>query len=224
MAGVHQLDHPLVRAELSKLRNSERHETGIKIEIVAKPFSGHRPHRSHARSRGFQGVGGTNISRRNPVAAFEGTTIKPRIGLTPILRAGLGMTDALLTLFPSAPVYHLGLFREKVTLQPVEYYSKLPPFPPVDIVYLLDPLIATGGTAVAALGMIVDWGIPAEKIKLLCVLASEKGLNNVQTLFPELEAGCRKVYSGVDEVLTKEGIISPGLGDTGDRLFNTIRP
>jgi len=130
------------------------------------------------------------------------------------------MTDALLKLFPSAPVYHLGLYREKVTLHPVEYYSKLPPSPLIDQVILLDPLIATGGTACAALAMIEEWGIPAKNIKLLCILGSEVGLNHVQQSYPDLELW----VAGVDPVLTEDGIISPGLGDTGDRLFNTIRP
>ncbi|KAK7470793.1 hypothetical protein VKT23_002211 [Stygiomarasmius scandens] len=98
-------------------------------------------------------------------------------------------------------------------------YSKLPPVPPVDMVYLLDPLIATGGTALAALAMIIDWGIPVKNIKLLCVLASQEGLNNVQAEHPDLEIW----VAGIDETLTPEGIISPGLGDAGDRLFNTIR-
>jgi len=89
----------------------------------------------------------------------------------------------------------------------------------VDTVFLLDPLIATGGTACAALTMIVDWGIPATKIKLLCVLGSEEGLAHVQAEFPELEIW----VAGVDKTLTPQGLISPGLGDTGDRLFNTVK-
>ncbi|KAJ7904385.1 putative uracil phosphoribosyltransferase [Mycena olivaceomarginata] len=156
---------------------------------------------------------------QSPVGPFTGTVVKPRIGLTPILRAGLGMTDALLKLFPEAPIYHLGLFREKVTLQPVEYYSKLPSSPPIDMVYLLDPLIATGGTACAALTMIADWGMPITKVKLLCVLASQEGLDHVQAEFPDLEIW----VAGVDKTLSAQGLIVPGLGDAGDRLFNTLR-
>jgi len=129
------------------------------------------------------------------------------------------MTDALLTIFPNAPVYHLGIFREKVSLQPVEYYSKLPSSPIVDIVYLLDPLIATGGTAIAAVHMITDWGVPVTKIRLLSILASEDGLKNVQKEFPELEVW----VAAVDNQLTTNGLISPGLGDAGDRLFNTLK-
>ncbi|KAJ3862991.1 armadillo/beta-catenin/plakoglobin [Lentinula novae-zelandiae] len=212
MVGVHKISHPIVNAELSKLRlsstSSKEFREGINHIALILGLEA---------SKDLEEV---TFDGQTPIAAFKGTNIKPRVGLTPILRAGLGMTDALLTLFPSAPVYHLGIFREKVTLQPVEYYSKLPAQPPIDIVYLLDPLIATGGTAVAALTMIVDWGIPVDKIKLLCVLASQEGLKNVQSGFPGLEIW----VAGIDETLTKEGLISPGLGDTGDRLFNTLRP
>jgi len=160
-----------------------------------------------------------SVSGESPIGPFVGSIIKPRIGLTPVLRAGLGMTDALLNIFPNAPVYHLGIFREKVTLQPIEYYSKLPPTPTVDMVYLLDPLIATGGTAVAAIHMITDWGVPVTRIRLLSILASEDGLKNVESSFPELTVW----VAAVDSHLTINGLISPGLGDAGDRLFNTLK-
>ncbi|TFK43388.1 armadillo/beta-catenin/plakoglobin [Crucibulum laeve] len=208
---VNVLSHPLVNAELSKLRRtsttSKEFREGINHISLILGIESSR----NLEEETFDGD--------TPVGPFTGTKIKPRIGLTPILRAGLGMTDALLTLFPEAPVYHLGLFREKVSLQPVEYYSKLPPSPPVDNILLLDPLIATGGTACAALGMIADWGIPVQNVKLLCVLASEVGLKHVQAEYPELEIWA----AGVDSELTRDGIIKPGLGDTGDRLFNTLR-
>ncbi|KIM90982.1 hypothetical protein PILCRDRAFT_24862, partial [Piloderma croceum F 1598] len=127
------LSHPLINTRLSKLRqtttNSKEFREGIhEISLIL----GIEATRS-LEEETFHG--------QTPVGPFTGSLIKPRIGLTPILRAGLGMTDALLTLFPAAPVYHLGLFREKTTLQPVEYYSKLPPDPPVDTVFLLDPLV-----------------------------------------------------------------------------------
>ncbi|KZP24562.1 PRTase-like protein [Athelia psychrophila] len=209
--GINIVSHPLVNTRLSKLRQTSTtskefregiHEISLILGIEATRT---------LEQEEFHG--------QTPVGPFTGTLIKPRIGLTPILRAGLGMTEALLTLFPAAPVYHLGLFREKVTLQPVEYYSKLPPSPPVDEIFLLDPLIATGGTACAALNMITDWGIPIPKIKLLCVLGSEEGLRHVLSEYPELEIW----VAGVDATLTAQGLISPGLGDTGDRLFNTVK-
>ncbi|KAI5893752.1 PRTase-like protein [Schizophyllum commune H4-8] len=206
------IDHPIVRAELSKLRLTTTSPKDFREGIKQISFIlGIEASRSLEEAT-FQG--------ETPISAFTGTIIKPRVGLTPILRAGLGMSDALISIFPDAPVYHLGIFREKVTLQPVEYYSKLPSKPNVDLVYLLDPLIATGGTANAALSMLLDWGIPVKNIKLLCVLASKAGLDNVKAAHPELEVW----VAGVDDVLTQNGLISPGLGDTGDRLFSTVRP
>ncbi|KAJ3490104.1 hypothetical protein NLI96_g1682 [Meripilus lineatus] len=205
------LSHPIVNARLSNLRQSGTtpkefregiHDISLILGIEA--------------SRNLEEE---SFSGQTPIGPFTGSKIKPQIGILPILRAGLGMTDALLSLFPDAPVYHLGIFREKQTLQPVEYYSKLPSVPPVELVYLLDPLIATGGTACAAMHMITDWGVPASRVKLLCVLGSEVGLQTVQKQFPDLEIW----VAGVDPNLTPKGLISPGLGDTGDRLFNTIR-
>lgn len=208
---LHVLAHPLVNARLSTLRKATStakefregiHDVSLILGIEA--------------SRDLEEE---SFSGQTPIAPFTGTSIKPRIGITPILRAGLGMTDALLSLFPEAPVFHLGIFREKVSLQPVEYYSKLPAVPPVDLVYLLDPLIATGGTACAALAMISDWGVPVTKIKLLCVLASKNGLEAVQAQYPGLEIW----VAAVDPLLNLNGLISPGLGDTGDRLNNTLK-
>ncbi|KAF8623422.1 hypothetical protein AX15_006365 [Amanita polypyramis BW_CC] len=183
MSPPNVLSHPVVNAMLSKLRQTSTspkefregiHNISLILGVEATQT---------LEEDTFQG--------HTPVGPFIGKTIKPRIGLTPILRAGIGMTDALVSFRVSAPVYHLGLFREKVTLQPVEYYSKLPPEPPVEKVFLLDPLIATGGTACAALTMIVDWGIPVKDIKLLSVIASQPGLEQIITLYPELEESDR---------------------------------
>jgi len=158
------------------------------------------------------------VPSESPVTNFTGTAIKPSIALIPILRAGLGMTDAMLSLFPMAHVYHIGLFREKITLQAVEYYSKLPKEASVDLVFLLDPLIATAATAIAALNMIVDWGVPIKNVRYVAVLASQEGLKNVLAEFPDLQIW----VAGIDDVLTPNGLISPGLGDAGDRTFNTL--
>ncbi|KAG8744875.1 hypothetical protein FRC10_009245 [Ceratobasidium sp. 414] len=180
LPGVHILSHPLVNAKLAVLRDAstgaKEFREGIRdltylVAIEATRDLEERP-----------------VAGNTPVAEFTGSTIAPRIGITPILRAGLGMTDAMLSLFPNARVYHIGLFREKVSLQPVEYYSKLPNSPTVDKVFVVDPLIATGGTAVAAVHMILDWGIPLKDIKFLGILASQKGLEHVKSEFPDLEA------------------------------------
>ncbi|WVQ96120.1 uracil phosphoribosyltransferase [Kwoniella sp. CBS 9459] len=154
---------------------------------------------------------------QSPVASFTGQTIPLRIGLSPILRAGIGLTDAALEMFPDATVLHLGLFRDKVSLQAIEYYSKLPSQVTADVVFLLDPLIATGGTALAALHMLTEWGLQPSQIKIISVLGSKQGVEHVAEEFPDVE-----IYIGaVDDTLTEKGYISPGLGDAGDRLFST---
>ncbi|KAF8591468.1 UDP-N-acetylglucosamine 1-carboxyvinyltransferase [Ramaria rubella] len=210
LEGVHIISHPLVNAKLSVLRQASTSPKEFREGIHDLSFI-----------LGFEAsrdVKEVNIEGTTPLGAtFNGTTISPRIGLTPILRAGLGMTDAMLSLFPSARTYHIGLFREKTSLQPVEYYSKLPRTPTVDLCFLLDPLVATGGTACAAINMILDWGISIRNIKFLVILASRTGLERIHSEFPDLEVW----VAGVDVNLTAEGLVSPGLGDTGDRLFNT---
>ncbi|KIJ20124.1 hypothetical protein PAXINDRAFT_166265 [Paxillus involutus ATCC 200175] len=205
------LSHPIVNARLSQLRLATTNPKDFREAIHDISFILGVEASRDLEEETFEG--------NTPIGPFTGSVVKPRIGLTPILRAGLGMTDALLKLFPAAPVYHLGLFREKVTLQPVEYYSKLPSVPTVDTVFLLDPLVATGGTACAALTMLLDWGIDVSKIRLLVVLGSEQGLREIEKEHPDLEIW----VAAVDPDLTSDGLIFPGLGDTGDRLFNTLR-
>ena len=207
---VHVLSHPLVNAKLSVLRDAN---------TSAKDFrEGVRDLTYIVAIEASRDLEERSVTGNTPVSVFTGATIKPRVGVVPILRAGLGMTEAMLSLFPNAPVYHIGLFREKVSLQPVEYYSKLPSTPTVDQVFIVDPLIATGGTAIAAVHMILDWGIPLDKIKFLGILASQAGLDHVKSEFPELEIW----FAAVDPELTQTGLIKPGLGDTGDRLYSTI--
>jgi len=209
-ARLHVLSHPVVRSKITVLRQSETSPRDFRENIRDLSYI-----LGIEASRDLTEV---EVQGTTPVSTFTGTKIAPTIGLLPILRAGLGMTDALLSLFPAAKVYHLGLFREKVSLQPVEYYNKLPKQPNVDQVFLLDPLIATGGTVCAALNMIKDWGCPIHNVKLLSVLASREGLQKVQEEFPDVEIW----VAAVDGVLTPQGIISPGLGDAGDRQFNTV--
>ncbi|KDQ06239.1 hypothetical protein BOTBODRAFT_60694 [Botryobasidium botryosum FD-172 SS1] len=206
---THVVEHPIFNAKLSVLRQANTSPKDFREGIRELTYIVGIEASRDVEEKEFHG--------QSPVAAYTGKTIKPRIGLAPILRAGIGMTDAMLALYQDASVYHLGLFREKVSLQPVEYYSKLPSEPTVDLVFLLDPLVATGGTACAALHMLLDWGIPIRNIKFLIILASQQGLERVRLEFPDLE-----IWVGaVDEVLTADGLISPGLGDTGDRIFNT---
>ncbi|KAH9951847.1 armadillo/beta-catenin/plakoglobin [Amylocystis lapponica] len=224
---LHVLSHPLINSRLARLRQTTTdakefregiHDISLILGIEA--------------SRDLEEV---TFSGQTPIGPFTGSMIQPKIGLTPILRAGLGMTDALLNLFPSAPVYHLGIFREKVSLRPVEcafHHAVLLCFDLTVVARLFQasakptgglglsvgPADCHGGTACAAMNMILEWGVPIERVKLLCVLASQDGLNHVQSEHPGLEVW----VAAVDPELTSNGLISPGLGDTGDRLYNTL--
>jgi len=209
-ANVHVLHHPLVRSKLTTLR---LHDLAPKDFREGIRSIGSMVLYEAARSLPLE----TAPNLQSPIATFEGEFIAPRIGLVPILRAGIGMTDAALDMFPDAAVLHLGLFREKTTLQVIEYYSKLPTNVTVDVVYLLDPLIATANTCIAALANLEEWGMDMSKVKVISVLGSKQGVERVARERPEVEIW----IAGVDEELTEEGYVKPGLGDAGDRYFNT---
>ncbi|KAI3646413.1 hypothetical protein MP228_009341 [Amoeboaphelidium protococcarum] len=147
---------------------------------------------------------------------FDGVKVKDKIGIFPILRAGLGMVEAVTDLLPAARVHHLGLYREKSTLFPVEYYNKLPSECSVDLGIVLDPIIATSGTAISAVNILKDWGL--KRIKLICLLASKEGLQALRDAHPDII-----IYvAAIDEVLNDHGYVVPGMGDAGDRLFKTF--
>ncbi|ORY34889.1 uracil phosphoribosyltransferase-domain-containing protein [Naematelia encephala] len=209
-SNLHVISHPLVTSKLTELRAhdlpAKDFRDGVKSIASMLVFEA-------SRELPLAPVPGL----QSPISEFTGYTIPLRIGLSPILRAGIGMTDAALDLFPDATVLHLGLFRDKVSLQAVEYYSKLPTNVTADLVFLLDPLIATGGTAIAALTMLTEWGLSQSQIKVVSVLGSRVGVQNVQNEFPDVQ-----IWIGaVDDELTDRGYIKPGLGDAGDRLFST---
>ena len=152
-----------------------------------------------------------------PLTTTSGNVLRERIGLVPILRAGLGMVDSVIDLIPTAEVWHLGLYRDERTLQPVEYYSKLPHSEPVDVALVVDPMLATGGSAVAALHALAEWGVP--RAKLLACIAARPGIDAVLERFPQTQ-----IYvAAIDPELNSHAYIVPGLGDAGDRIFNTLR-
>ncbi len=150
-----------------------------------------------------------------PIQKTIGSQLLNRIGLVPILRAGIGMVDSMLTMIPSAEVWHLGLYRDEETAQPVRYYSKLPESSPVDVAFVLDPMLATGGSAAMAIAALQDWGVPT--IKMLSILAAPEGIERMEAEFPNVEIHT----CAVDKCLNEEKFIVPGLGDAGDRIFNT---
>jgi uracil phosphoribosyltransferase len=155
------------------------------------------------------------ITVRTPIEEMQGAELADRIGLVPILRAGLGMVDAMLELMPTAEVWHLGLFRDERTLQPVEYYNKLPDSASVDLCLIHDPMLATGGSATAAIDVLKKWG--AVRIKLVNLIAAPEGVMAVAAAHPDVEIHC----AALDRQLNEKGYIMPGLGDAGDRQFGT---
>jgi uracil phosphoribosyltransferase len=158
-----------------------------------------------------------SIEIETPLEPMAASELADRIGLVPILRAGLGMVDAMLELMPTAQVWHLGLFRDERTLRPVEYYNKLPDSATVDLCLILDPMLATGGSATAAIEVLKRWG--AVRIKLVNLIAAPEGVAAVTAAHPDVEIYC----AALDRGLNEKGYIMPGLGDAGDRQFGTGR-
>jgi uracil phosphoribosyltransferase len=158
------------------------------------------------------------IRVRTPLEEMDGAELGDRIGLIPILRAGLGMVDAMLELMPTAEVWHLGLFRDERTLRPVEYYNKLPDSASVDLCLILDPMLATGGSATAAIEVLKRWGaVQPVRIKLVNLIAAPEGVEAVAAAHPDVEIHT----AALDRQLNEKGYILPGLGDAGDRQFGT---
>ena len=157
------------------------------------------------------------VEVETPMAKTTGHQLSESIGIVPILRAGLGMVEPVLDFLPSAEVWHLGLYRDESTAEPVEYYSRLSDGHPVDVALVLDPMLATGGSASAAVSTLRAWGVP--KIKLLTVIASEEGIAAVHAQDSEVQI----FVTTVDPELNDQKFIVPGLGDAGDRIFNTFK-
>src|SRR4029078_5443927 len=155
---------------------------------------------------------------RTPLEPMTAHELGERIRLVAILRAGLGMVDAMLELLPTAEVWHLGLFRDERTLRPVEYYNKLPDSATVDLCLILDPMLATGGSATAAIEVLKKWGaVTPVRIKLVNLLGAPEGGEAVATAHPDVEIHA----AALDRGLNEKGYIMPGLGDAGDRQFGT---
>jgi len=146
--------------------------------------------------------------------------LKEKIGLVPILRAGLGMVEGIWELMPSAEVWHIGLYRDEHTLRPVEYYNKLPLEPRVSVCLILDPMLATGGSATATAGVLKKWGV--KKIKFVGLIAAPEGIKAMQDQHPDIPHPDIPIYvAAIDDHLNERAYIVPGLGDAGDRQFGT---
>jgi uracil phosphoribosyltransferase len=155
------------------------------------------------------------VTVHTPLAECAGHRLAGQLGLVPILRAGLGMADAILELVPEARVWHLGLYRDHETLKPVTYYNKLPPTPDIDVALVVDPMLATGGSAVAAIDILRRWGV--RRIKFLGLIAAPEGVRTLQEAHPDVAIH----LAALDSHLNEHSYIVPGLGDAGDRQFAT---
>lgn len=205
---VHIFDHPLIQHKLAILRDEC---TGVKEfrEIVSEIAS-------LMCYEATRDLPTEEVTIKTPVATGKFKTLAgKKLAIVPILRAGLGMVDGILTLIPSAKVGHIGLYRDPDTLEPVEYYCKMPSDIAERDVIVLDPMLATGGSASAAIQFIKNYEV--KHIKLMNIIAAPEGIERVHKDHPDVE-----IYvAAVDEKLNDHGYIVPGLGDAGDRIFGT---
>ena len=157
----------------------------------------------------------TETEVQTPLMMAKGTDLAERIGLVPVLRAGLGMVEGIWELMPGSEVWHIGLYRDEETLKPVSYYNRLPVEPTVSVCIVLDPMLATGGSAVATVDILKHWGV--KKIKYLGILAAPEGIKRLHEAHPDVPIH----IAAIDEGLNEHGYIMPGLGDAGDRQYGT---
>lgn len=206
MNHVTEIKHPLIQSHLAKLRdkNTPCDEFRSLIRRVSRLLT----------YEATVDLETEAVDVETPLCKTVGRALKQRIGLVPILRAGLGMVDPVLNLIPQAEVWHLGFYRDEETFKPVEYYKKFPEGDPVDVGLVLDPMLATGGSALAALKAVYDWEVP--HVKLISVIAAPQGIERILSHYPQTQ-----IYvAAIDQGLNENAYILPGLGDAGDRIFN----
>jgi uracil phosphoribosyltransferase len=201
-------DHALAASSLAVLRNQETSPAAFRLAV--------RRITTLLTLQATQDLPTHTVTVETPLCATPVQQLAVRVGIVPILRAGLGMVEPVLDLLPEAEVWHLGLYRDEQTLEPVTYYAKLPPDTPVDVALVLDPMLATGGSACAAIEKITAWGVP--DIRFLGILAAPEGVKRLQADYP----GVPMHVAALDNHLNDQGYIVPGLGDAGDRTFNAI--
>jgi uracil phosphoribosyltransferase len=207
MTTIHATNHPLVIHKLTRLRDKNTDPKKFR-ELV----------REIAALLAYEATEDLLTVPRQietPLASYTGAELKEKIGLVPILRAGLGMVEGIWELMPTAEVWHIGLYRDEKTLKPVQYYNKLPIEPTVSVCLILDPMLATGGSAVATTDILKQWGV--NKIKFVGLIAAPEGIAAMQKAHPDVP-----IYlAAIDDHLNDRGYIVPGLGDAGDRQFGT---
>ena len=205
---VHILDHPLIRHKLAIIRNRETNTKQFR-DVIGELAT-------LMAYESFKDVPTEEIEVETPLEKTKQIVVKENsIAVVPILRAGLGMVDGILSLFPAAKVGHIGLYRDEETFEPKEYYCKLPVGIDQKVVMVVDPMLATGGSACDAITMLKKRG--CKKIKLMSIIAAPEGVTKVAETHPDVE-----VYvSTLDRGLNEHAYIVPGLGDAGDRIFGT---
>jgi uracil phosphoribosyltransferase len=206
--GVHVSRHPLLLHRLALLRDRDTVPRAFR-QLV----------REMAQMLFFEAAQDLRLSPltvRTPLAECAGQQVAESLGLVPILRAGLGMADAILDMVPTAQVWHLGLYRDHQTLKPVTYYNKLPDRPTLDLAFVMDPMLATGGSAVAAVDILKGWGL--KRLKFLGLIAAPEGVAALRAAHPDVPIH----LAAVDSHLNADRYIVPGLGDAGDRQFGTL--
>ena len=205
---VHEMQHPLIKHKISIIRSKDTQVKDFR-ELVYEI----------ALLMGYEATRDLELTQApvtTPITETTGEFIHKQVALVPILRAGLGMVDAIMSLIPASKVGHVGLYRDPETHMPVEYYCKLPSDIDQRHTLVLDPMLATGGSAIAAIDFIKRRG--ANKIKFMCIIASPEGVQALREAHPDVELFC----GAIDECLNENKYIVPGLGDAGDRLFGTL--
>ncbi|MGD0574286.1 MAG: uracil phosphoribosyltransferase [Anaerolineales bacterium] len=207
MSPIYPSPHPLVASKLARLR-----------DLTTEPKEFRELIREISMLLAYEATADLathDITVQTPMGIAKCLQVTDRIGLVPILRAGLGMVEGVWEMLPGAEVWHIGMYRDEKTLKPVQYYNKLPLEPRVSICLILDPMLATGGSAVATADILKRWGV--RRIKYVGLIASPEGIAAMQRQHPDVP-----LYLGaVDDQLNKVGYILPGLGDAGDRQFGT---
>jgi len=207
MRTIFESSHPLVAHKLTRLRDKTTNPKKFR-ELI----------REISALLVYEATSDLEIETKTvetPLGEAAGVELKQPIGLIPILRSGLGMVEGIWGLMPTAEVWHIGLYRDEETLQPVQYYNKLPLEPTVSVCLVLDPMLATGGSAVATVDILKKWGVL--KIKFVGILAAPEGVEAMQTAHPDVPLH----LAVIDKKLNQNGYIVPGLGDAGDRQFGT---
>ncbi|AMV39640.1 uracil phosphoribosyltransferase [Planctomyces sp. SH-PL62] len=208
MPSVYPSSHPIVHQKLAALRDARTRPAEFRVlvrslsHLLAQEATADLPLRE--------------VEVTTPLATARAFVLADVVGIFPVLRAGLGMAEGMLDLLPEAEVWHIGLFRDEATLRPTEYYNKFPKRPRLTVGFVVDPMLATGGSAVRACEILRAAGVP--RLKLISLIAAPEGIARMTEAMPEVP-----IHVGaVDERLTEIGFIYPGLGDAGDRQFATI--